>query len=162
MLLLVLVAACSKASDESKANRSPKPPPPPTVEVPAELDIAVTVDGVAADAITAARLEATAPDFQDEDRRAWRLTRLIPALDREGAWVEARGPSGVSVRVDRPARAEEPQPVIYLTRRGEVVVSVVDPAQPFPEYHGQGGQLRRPGDPLPRLSPVASISVGTR
>jgi hypothetical protein len=159
---LLLVAACSKASDESKANRSPKAPPPPNVTIPADLSISVTIDGAAGDAITAARLDAIDPDFHDDERRAWKLTHLIPALDHAGAWVEARGPSGISIRVERPATAEEPQPVLYLTRRGEVVVSVLDPEKPFPEYHGQGGQLRRPGDPLPRLSPVASLIVGTR
>jgi len=162
LLALIVVAGCSRASDESKANRAPKTPPPPGVKIPADLHIEVTVDGVAGEPITAARLDEIEPDFHDDDRRAWKLTHLIPGLDHDGAWVEARGPSGISIRVDRPSSATEPQPVLYLTRRGEVVVSVLDPGKPFPEYHGQGGQLRRPGDPLPRLSPVASLTVGTR
>lgn len=162
LLALVVIAGCSRASDESKANRAPKAPPPPTVAVPADLHIEVTVDGAAGDAITAARLDGVDPDFHDDERRAWKLTKLIPALDVPGGWVEARGPSGITVRMTRPATDAGAQPVLYLTRRGDVVVQVLDPAKPFPEFHGQGGQLRRPGDPLPRLSPVAALSVGTK
>lgn len=160
LLLVIALAACSRASDESEAKRSPAPPPPPRVEIPTDLSIAVTVDGAAAAPITRARLAAIPPDYADEERRAWRLTRVIPELDRAGATVEARG-EGVAIRVARPATEAEPQPVLFFTRRGEVVVAVVDPADPFPRYHGQGGQLRRPGDPLPRLSPVTQLAIET-
>jgi hypothetical protein len=160
-LALLLVAACSKASEESKAKRAPEPPPPQKVVVPADLHIDVTVDGAPSDAITRDRLEQITPDFQDAERRAWRLTHLVPALDAPGAVVEARGAEGVSIRIERPADATQPQPVLYLTRRGDVVVSMVDPANPFPGYHGQGGQLRRQGDPMPRLSPVTALAIET-
>ena len=162
LVALALVAACSKASEESEAKRAPAPPPPPTVAIPADLSIAVTVDGAAAPPITRDRLDATPPDFQDKERRAWKLTTLVPALDVAGAAVDARGPEGVSIRMSRPDDAKLPQPVLYLTRRGDVVVSVIDPADPFPNYHGQGGQLRRQGDPLPRLSPVSALAVTTK
>jgi hypothetical protein len=162
VLLILLLAACSRASEESEAKRSPVPPPPPTVEIPKDLNIAVTLDGAAAEPITRARLEAIDPDFSDEERRAWRLTTVLPALDTPGAVIEARGPTGVSIRVERPDDAAMPQPVLFFTRRGDVVVSVVDPADPFPGYHGQGGQLKRQGDPLPRLSPVTALAVVTK
>jgi hypothetical protein len=161
LLLLVVLAACSKASDENEAKRSPAPPPPPRVAIPTDLSIAVTVDGVAAPPITRDRLDQLAPDFQDTERRAWRLTTLVPALDVAGAAVDARGPEGVSIRMSRPDDAKLPQPVLYFTRRGDVVVSVIDPTDPFPNYHGQGGQLRRQGDPLPRLSPVSALAIET-
>jgi hypothetical protein len=166
LLLIVLVAAagaaCSRASEESEAKRSPVPPPPPEVEIPRDLEIDVTLDGTAAEPITRARLEAIEPDFADEERRAWRLTTVLPALDTPGAVIEARGPTGVSVRIERPADAAMPAPVLFFTRRGDVVVSVVDPANPFPGYHGQGGQLKRQGDPLPRLSPVTALAIVTK
>jgi hypothetical protein len=161
ILALVLLAACSKASEESQAKRAPAPPPPPRVEIPVDLSIAVTVDGAVGDPITRARLEALTPDFSDDERRAWRLTTVVPALDRPGAAVEAIGEDGVSIRIARPDDAKMPQPVLFFTRRGDVVVSVVDPADPFPGYHGQGGQLRRQGDPLPRLSPVTALKIET-
>jgi hypothetical protein len=161
-LCLLAVAACSRASEESEARRSPKPIPPPRVEIPEGLAIPVTVDGAAAEPITRARLDGLVPDFADDERRAWKLTAVVPAYDRPGAFVEARGPTGISIRVPRPDGEAAPQPVLFFTRRGDVVVSMVDPDDPFPGYHGRGGQLRRQGDPLPRLSPVAEIIVETR
>jgi len=161
ILVLVVIAACSRAGEESEAKRAPAPPPPPKVEIPDALTIAVTIDDATAPAITRARLEALAPDFADAERRAWRLTKVVPELDQPGASVEARGPGGIAIHVDRPADDHTPTPVLFFTRRGEVVVAVVDPANPFPGYHGQGGQLKRPGDPLPRLSPVTALAVKT-
>jgi hypothetical protein len=49
--------------------------------------------------------------------------------------------------------------VLYLTRRGEMAAAVIDSADPFPDYHGQGGRLRRPGDPLPRVLPVSELRI---
>lgn len=161
LAVAVGLGACSKASEESEARRSPVPPPPPDVTVPASLRIDVTVDGAAADAITAERLRALAPDFHDAERRAWRLARVVPAFDQPGATIEARGAEGVSIRVRRPDAAAQPEPVLFLTRRGDVIVAVVDPANPFPNYHGQGGQLRRGADPLPRLAKVVGLDVDT-
>src|SRR5262245_46514370 len=151
-------AGCAKASEEQKAKRTPAlPPPPQSASVPSTLSIAVTVDGAPAPAITTERLRDQKPDFEDAERRAWRLTRLIPELARPGAVAEARGPAGISLRL--PAGAKGMEPVLFLTRRGDVVVAAIDPSNPFPDYHGQGDRLRRPGDPLPRLSPVTSIAV---
>ncbi len=156
---LLFSVACSKPGDETAAKRSPMAPPPPATALPAELSIPVEVDGATAEPITGERLSSLEPDFADAERRAWRLTRLIPAYDRDGATIEAFNDSGVAIAMARPRSATEPQPVLFFTRRGDVVAAVVDPAEPFPYYHGQGGRLRRPGDPLPRISPVARLRV---
>jgi hypothetical protein len=156
---LTLVAACSKAGDESQARRAPIPPPPIEVKVPADLRITVQVDGVDAPAITAAALGGLAPDYSDHDHHAWRLTRLVPAFDRDGEVIEARGAQGVALKLERPASDQAPQPVLFLTRRGDVAVTVIDPANPFPEFHGQGGRLKRQGDPMPRIQPVVALAV---
>ncbi|MCE9579983.1 MAG: hypothetical protein K8W52_43100 [Deltaproteobacteria bacterium] len=158
-LWVALASACSRAGDESQAKRAPIAPPPSTVALPADLRIAVQIDGVGAPELTASRLQAIHPDFADEEHQAWRLGTLVPAFERDGATIEARGPSGVSLRLDHPASAQAPQPVLFLTRRGDVAVSLVDPANPFPDYHGQGGRLKRGGDPMPKLSPVVALSV---
>jgi hypothetical protein len=157
----VLAAACSKAGEESQAKRTPVAPPPVHVEVPAELSIPVKVDGVSATPITGERLAALAPDFADDERRAWKLTGVLGAdFEHPGAVVHALGPEGVAISMTRPEAEASPQPVLLLTRRGDVIAAVVDPANPFPVYHGHGGRLRRPGDPRPRLlTTVVSLRV---
>ena len=41
-----------------------------------------------------------------------------------------------------------------------MVAAALRADDPFPDYHGQGGRLRRPGDPMPRLlSPLARLRV---
>ncbi len=159
-VVLVVAAACSKAGEESSAKRSPSAPPPPVVDIPADLHIPVEVDGQPAEPINKARLAAEKPDFSDGDRSAWKLSHLLGApFARDGAVVEAVSSAGVSVALARPASDTGPQPVLFLTRRGEVVVALVDPKNPFPNYHGQGGRLRRPGDPRPRLTGISALHV---
>ena len=84
VVLIAAVAAvgCSRAGEESEAKRAPKTPPPPAVEVPDDLQIAVTIDGRDAPPLTAARLRAVEPDFHDAERRAWRIVHLVPEADR--------------------------------------------------------------------------------
>jgi hypothetical protein len=158
---LVALLACSRAENEAAGKRTPVAPPPPEVSIPSDLTIAVTVDGAARPPLDAKVLAARPPDFKDEDRQAWKLTGLVPELDRAGASIEARGKSGVSVRLERPSTPGALEPVLFLTRRGELLATMVDPAQPFPDYHGQGGRLRRPGDTMPHVSPVLELIVRT-
>lgn len=162
ILVSALVVSCSRAEDERGGKRTPVAPPPAEVDIPRDVSIAVTVDGAARPAIDSKALAAHAPDFKDEDRRAWKLTGLVPELDHAGASIEARGKNGVSVRLERPTAAGGLEPVLFLTRRGELVATMLDPAQPFPDYHGQGGRLRRPGDSMPHVSPVLELIVVTR
>ena len=158
----LIAGACGRAEDSSSAKRSPRPPAPPRVEVPAALRIPVSIDGVAAAPIDATLLGQLAPDFADEERRAWRLRRLVPALAAPTAAVEAVGAAGISVRFAGEVASEHLEPVLFLTRRGDVVVTMVDPARPFPDFHGQGGRLGRPGDPMPHLGRVSELRVITR
>jgi hypothetical protein len=162
VVVVIAAAGCAKAGDESGVRRAPVSPPPETVPVPADLRIEVTIDGAAAEPITAATLNAAKPDFSDEDRQAWRLAALLPALATPGASVEAVGRDGVGVRMPRGGTAGAPEPVLILTRRGDVVASAVTPDDPFPDFHGEGGRLRRPGDPRPRVSPIVALRVSTR
>lgn len=156
--LALVAAACSKAGEEAEAKRSPISPPPPSVELPADLRIPVQVDGRDIQVITTADLAAAEPDFSDTDRRAWRLVELLGDRAPAGTRVEAIGEGGVGISMSIPASEGEPQPVLFLTRRGDLVAAAVRADDPFPDYHGQGGRLRRPGDPLPRLTaPVVKL-----
>ena len=158
LVALALVAAgCSRASDEMDSKRAPATPPPHDVQVPDALHIDVAVDGAAQPALTAARLRDLPPDFADAERRGWWISSLV--AQAKGAHVlVAEGPSGVGLRLEIPGQGGI-LPALLLTRRGDVIVAAVDPADPFPRYHGQGGRLRRVGDPMPRLSPVSKLSI---
>lgn len=158
LIILVLASACSRASNEGEAKQWQEAPPPKEVSVPAGLSIAVSVDGVERAALTSEVLVKTKPDFVDSDHRAWRIPTLVPDASPTGSLVEAASPSGVAVKFSHPT-PEGLEPVLFLTRRGDVIVTAVDPKDPFPRYHGQGSRLKRPGDSMPRVNPVAKIAI---
>jgi hypothetical protein len=155
--IAVVIAACSKASQEAETREWPGPPPGKEVSIPAGLEIAVTVDGAAKPAITADTLRGVKPDYADEERKAWRIPSLVGEAAPPGL-VEAASPAGVSVKFSHPA-PDGREPVLFLTRRGEVIVAALDPKDPFPRYHGQGGRLHRAGDQLPRVAPVSKLDI---
>lgn len=161
--VVALATACSKPSETTDAKRSPKPPPPPvasSVAIPGAVHLDVEIDGAPAAPIDGARLAASKPDFVDDDHRAWRIVTLVgPAASRPGAVVAAVGDKGLSLEMPAPAGPKDPVPALSLNRRGEVVVGLVAPDDPFPDYHGRGGRLSRPGDPLPHLAAPTKLRV---
>ena len=154
-LLVFALAACSKASEQS--DRLQRQAPDLMVSVPSGLSIDVTVDGAPKPPITTDTLKTAKPDFADSERRAWKVATLIPEATA-GTTVEAAGPTGVSVKLAEPT-PDGLEPVLFLTRRGEVIVAALDPKDPFPKFHGQGGRLHRAGDTMPRVSPVARLAI---
>jgi len=161
LLIALCVAACSKASPEGDKKQWQEAPPPAEVSVPANLSIVVEVDGIARAPITTDTLLATKPDFVDADHRAWRIPTLVAEASPVNATVEASSPAGVAVKFQQ-RTADGLEPVLFLNRRGEVMVAALDPLQPFPKYHGQGSRLRRPGDSMPRVAPVTRLAISTR
>jgi hypothetical protein len=157
-VLMTAASACSRASDEGEAKKWAADPPPKDMPPPAHLSIAIQVNGIDKGTITSATLAATKPDFEDAERKAWLIPSLVPDAAPNGSTVEAVSPAGVSVKFERPSAAGV-EPVLFLTRRGEVIVSALDPKDPFPRYHGQGGRLRRAGDSWPRVAPVARLVI---
>lgn len=156
-LVLALAVACSRASNEGEAKQWQEQPPPKDVSVPAGLSIGVTVNGGEHAPITSGMLEKTKPDFVDTERRAWRIQTLVSDA-APGTTVEASSPTGVTVKFANPT-PEGLEPVLFLTRRGEVIVAALDPKDPFPRYHGQGARLHRPGDTMPRVAPVTKVAI---
>jgi hypothetical protein len=156
------LSGCQKASESSDAKRMPKPPPPsPSSAVVDATAIAVEIDGAPAPLIDTAKLSATPPDFHDEEHRAWRLSTLVgPKAKLDGALISVTGQKDVSI-VMRTSASKPEMPVLSVNRRGEVIVGLASPDQPFPAYHGRGGMLSRPGDPLPRIQGVSKIVVIT-
>jgi hypothetical protein len=157
-ILVAVPPGCSRAGSEGEAKQWATPPPAKDIPIPASLAIAITVDGGARPAITGTSLGGTKPDFADEDHKAWLIATLVPEAGPAGSAVEAVSGTGVSVKFARPT-AEGLEPVLFLTRRGDVIVSALDPREPFPRYHGQGGRLRRAGDPMPRVLAVARLEI---
>lgn len=155
--IAIAASACSKASNESEAKQWPVPPPGKDVPIPEKLSIGLVVDGAAQPAITAQTLIKAEPDFMDEERKAWLISKLVGDAKPPGI-VEATSPSGVSVKFVHP-NPDGVEPVLYLTRRGEVIVAALDPKDPFPRYHGQGGRLHRAGDQMPRVAPVSKLEI---
>jgi hypothetical protein len=162
-LVCCLVAGgCQKASDETSAKRMPKPPPPPAreISVPDQVRIEVTVRGKPSAPIDAARLRATPPDFADSERRAWKLATLVgPEQAPPSTEFLVTGAPAAGLLLTQPAGSDEPQPVLMLNRRGELIATLVSPSAPFPPFHGEGGRLHRPGDATPHIGGVTRIQV---
>jgi len=160
-LALAGAAGCQKASESSEAKRMPKPPPSTeTGDLGDKVRIDVEIDGKPGPAIDGPKLAATTPDFKDEEHRAWRMTTLLgPAADRDGVEIAATGDKDVTILLPRPRAKADPVPVLTVNRRGEVFATLLAPDDPFPQYHGRGCRLARPGDPLPRVAGVKKIKV---
>lgn len=162
LLCTAIVCACGQ-TDQNEGQRMPKLAPPPRVPIPADLSITVEIDGAPAAPIDAARLAGIEPDFQDDERRAWKIATLLgPSIEPLSTRIAVTGRRGVTVELTRSEATRELVPVILLSRRGDVIAALVQATEPFPHYHGQGGRLGRPLDPLPRISDVTSIRVTTR
>ena len=160
LLIAVALLGCSKASQESEAKRWQEAPPPKEITIPTGLAITVSVDGTDKPPLTSDVLTGTKPDFTDPEHRAWRVSTLVPEAV-PGTIVEAAAKPGVAVRFDSPT-PDGLEPVLFLTRRGEVIVAALDPKDPFPKFHGQGSRLKRPGDTTPRVWPVTRLAVITK
>lgn len=156
---LSIAAACQNGSDLADAKRTPKPPPPESARA-LEVTIAVEVDGAAAPPLDAGRLDAVAPDYVEDDKRGWNLASLLgETARRDGVVFAVAGADGPEVLLRSARSADEPQPALLASRRGEVVATMVSPQDPFPGYHGRGGRLGRSGTVVPRVVGVRKIRV---
>ena len=155
------MASCSKPGDDSDAKRTPIPEPAPDVAIPGAWSVPLEVGKAEVRVLDAKALIGLKPDFADDERKAWRLDKLLSESEFPlGALIEAIGSDGVGIAMRRQKSPDAPVPVIVLTRRGDIVAAAIKASDPFPDYHGQGGRLKRPGDPLPRLiSPLARLRV---
>jgi hypothetical protein len=155
------IAGCKRAGDDRPTPPAGEPPRPPisgNPEVPTALQIAVELDGRAQPPIDAARLRSLKADFEDPGRRAWRLGTLLGAPLADGATVEVERTDGVKVTL--PARsADGHEAAIELDRRGEILFATLRADDPFPAFHGRGGNRGRPGDPLTRIRDLKAIRV---
>lgn len=131
--LAALLMSCSQPSE----TRAP---------VPADLKIFVELDGHSLPAIDAAALSAE-PDLEDEHRIAWRLERFVPQIARASQLVVEKRDGE---RVVLPLGGEDGEDgqtaagiALLLNRKGEVVLGSLDADNPFPAFHGRGGNRGR-------------------
>jgi hypothetical protein len=120
----------------------------------------------------------TPPDFSRDGRKAWLCRKLLAnhlsenaslEIDIEGTlYGRADGPGAPKVIIKSKLEAGERWgPVIVVNRRGEILFGVVRPDDPFPEFHGQGGNApalggmrpkrRRQGDAQLRIREIKQI-----
>jgi hypothetical protein len=145
-----------------------KDEPAPAAQKPAPIDrslhIEIEVEGRPEKPVDAARLESTPPDFADGPHKAWKLrTFLGEAFDAPDTAVEVTG-DGMRVTFDRPGKAVDGRvPVLLTNLRGQVVLALVDEKDPFPSFHGRGGNRGRPPEEAAiRIRRVEKISVVRR
>lgn len=153
------LVACDRSEGVADGKRMPNPPPTSSAPAPS-LRVDVVVDGAPAAPLDAARLDAATADFVEGERHAFRMATLLgPAAARPGTSFAITGDQGLVLTMTVPSDPKAPEPVLVVSRRGELLATLLDPSQPFPPYHGWGGRLGRPGDPLPRIGGVTRIEV---
>ena len=162
VFLLVSSSLAWSGCDRDAPNRGrqmPRLAPAPATRVPESLHIEVRRSGKRRALIDAAALRGKKADFVADDRHAWRLRSLLGFDDTEALRFAITNRQGVSVSLHDPGKGGKPVAVMMLTRRSEVVMTMVDPQEPFPPYHGWGGRLGRSNTPYPRITEVQRIEV---
>lgn len=163
VLVVLFAVACGKSEPANEGKRMPAPPPTKR-EIPAEVKIAIVVDGTAKEPITQAVLAATPPEWSDKDgRKAWRIAKLVgveEALDRTFAVTGSA--NHITIELPSKSDANALVPALSLSQRGTLVVEFVDPADPFPRFHGEGGRLGRSPESEPRVAGVTRIEARRR
>ncbi len=164
-LAIGFVALGCSRDQPNEGKRLPKLTRPPAT-AQSDVNIAVVIGGTTKGTITAATLTATKPDWTDERRRAWRFETLMAAVGAitpgglpATSQISVTGTRGVTVDFSVVTPNSPLVPVIVFSQRGEVVAQFVDPAEPFPAFHGEGGHLGRSPSPTPRVSEVSKLEL---
>ncbi|MFZ5470845.1 MAG: hypothetical protein ACOZIN_15575 [Myxococcota bacterium] len=144
---------------QALACQSPSKPRP--VAVPEGIQIPVEIDGKEASPLSTQQLRGIAPDYVAGDRFAWRLGALLgPSYTRPDSVLEVEQADGVKLLFTRPAeKIDGQEPVLALNRRGDVLVALMKPDNPFPSFHGRGGNRGREGDPSTRIHGIKRIRL---
>ncbi|MFO0762751.1 MAG: hypothetical protein U0359_40315 [Byssovorax sp.] len=111
--------------------------------------VPVNLDGKELPPIDRALLDRTPPDFTEGERRAWKLGTLLGAdAAKPGTVVEVEDGEGVKTVLATVGEIKDGREVVFAVNRvGEARVALILPAEPFPSFHGRGGNRGRGGDP---------------
>jgi len=146
---LLVVAIAALPACKVKEGRAP-------TKVPAGISIPVTVEGASAGTIDTAWLTAHAPDFRGaEDQRAWKIAALAAAAEAPGAVIEIESDGA---QVNELQTGPSAVAVVTLNKNDELVAKILDPKEPFPAFHGRGGNRGRGGEDE-RVKVVRAIRV---
>jgi hypothetical protein len=138
-LLLALSAPACRGCGEA--------PGAPSSTVPENLRVPIELEGAEVMVLDAKRLTATPADFTEGDRRAWRLRTLLGELwSRPGLAIEVVQRDGVRAAFAAAPDAEGREIVFGWNREGGARVGVAAPSEPFPSFHGRGGNRGRGGE----------------
>ncbi len=148
----VLALGCGKGEAPTEVKAAP---------ISKTTRIEVEIDGQELAPIDAARLEGTAPDFAEGPHKAWRLASLLgEPYTRPDAVLEIVGVDGVKTVIERPAaKVDGKEPVLTSNLRGEVLLALVRQDDPFPSFHGRGGNRGRKPEEETRVKDVRRIRI---
>jgi hypothetical protein len=144
LLVLTMLLACHSSNV------------PPIAE---GIAVEVVLDGKSVPAIDSQRLRKHKADFRDEDRSAWKLGTLLPSIYRAEMAVSLEDPSGERRVLTESGALGQRIVVVAINRAGVLRVALVSPSNPFPPFHGRGGNRGRQGDPM-RVKDVKRIVIG--
>lgn len=114
-------------------------------DIPDGVRVQVEIEGRELGPITSAGLRAAAPTYLDRDHRAWRLADVLPAHAlKAGMQLDVEESSGQRTILTR-LGAGPAEPVLMVNRKGQVLVALVEPSDPFPAFHGRGGNRGQSG-----------------
>lgn len=134
VLLLASLSSCRAPEASSEA------------AVPDGVRVTVEINGGEGAPITSETLRATPPSFHDADHRAWLLKTVLPATAvRPGTELEVEEEDGTRTIFARIGAPEENEPALMVNRKGQVLIVLIDPDNPFPAFHGRGGNRGQGG-----------------
>ncbi|MCW5829497.1 MAG: hypothetical protein KIT79_09305 [Deltaproteobacteria bacterium] len=159
LLVLASLSACN-TGPQNEGKMMPRLPVPSEARPITTQPVEIFSGDEKRQSLTGEKLASTPPDYSDDQRRAWRLETLTGA-DPATATYEITGRHGIVVTLKAGKDTGALIPALLLNQRGEALVVMLDPANPFPEYHGQGGRIERTNDPFIRIPAVTRIRVMT-
>jgi hypothetical protein len=152
-VMLLAASACSQSGQSPAPSASESTAPAALSVVPVEVVLATdkaVIDGVL--------LAKTKPDFDDGEHKGWWLRSLVPGYDPSQP-VEVEDADGRTTPLEGTGpEAGKREVLLALSKQGELKVTLASASDPFPAFHGRGGNRGRGPDSI-RVQRVRRILV---
>jgi hypothetical protein len=90
------------------------------------VSISVTIDGQPAATIDKKKLEATKPDFQKDDFRAWTIAGLLgSAVAEKSLAITVHAENDLTITLPRPLKDRTAEPVLLLKKDGDLAAAMM-------------------------------------